>query len=76
MAGKTKLIKGPDGKYYTPTAYKNQWGKIPAGSAYDVETPKVVRVDSNPVKSGRTRIGNLAGGARGGMGGGMNWSTK
>ena len=24
----------------------------------------------------RTRIGNLAGGARGGMGGGMNWQTK
>ena len=27
-------------------------------------------------KPGRTRVGHLAGGARGGMGGGMNWSTK
>ena len=36
---------------------------------------KTVKVNSNPVP-GRTRIGNLAGGARGGMGGGMNWQTK
>ena len=29
------------------------------------------------VKPGQTRIGNLAGGTRGGMaGGGMNWQTK
>ena len=39
---------------------------------------KVVKVDSNPVPTGRTRIGNLAGGVgrAGGLGGGMNWSTK
>jgi hypothetical protein len=36
----------------------------------------VIKVNSNPVP-GKTRIGNLAGGARGGMaGGGMNWQTK
>ena len=27
-------------------------------------------------QSGKTRIGNMAGGTRGGMSGGMNWQTK
>ena len=35
------------------------------------KAPKVVKVDSNPVKAGRTRIGNLAGGL-GGMFGAKN----
>jgi hypothetical protein len=28
------------------------------------------------ISTGKTRIGNMAGGARGGMAGGMNWQTK
>ena len=38
---------------------------------------KTVKVDSNPVPTGRTRVGNLAGGAiRGGMGGIGAFSLK
>jgi hypothetical protein len=34
-------------------------------------------IDEAKVKSGKTRIGKLAGGLRGGIGGGgMNWQTK
>jgi outer membrane lipoprotein SlyB len=60
-----KLIKGPDGKYYTPTAYKNQWGK----QNVDISNMKITDVkviNSNPVP-GKTRIGNMAGGGLGGM---------
>jgi outer membrane lipoprotein SlyB len=60
-----KLIKGPDGKYYTPTAYKNQWGK----QNVDISNMKITdvkKINSNPVK-GKTRIGPLAGGGMGGM---------
>lgn len=46
-------------------------GKIDNGS---LKPPATTPVKRSSV--GRTRIGNLAGGARGGMGGGMNWSTK
>jgi hypothetical protein len=37
-----------------------------------------IKINSNPnTKSGKTRIGKLAGGLRGGIGGGgMNWQTK
>ena len=66
MPGKQKLIKGPDGKYYTPIAYKNQWGKQ-SGDLSNRKITDVVKVNSNPVKAGKTRIGNLA---RGGAGGG------
>lgn len=60
MGKKGKLIKGPDGKYYTPTAYKNQFKKIlPGVDPYDVETPEVRRIDSNP-KPGKTQISPLA----------------
>jgi len=40
-------------------------------------TKSIYKIDSNPVP-GRTRIGPLSGGIRGGvgMGGGMNWQTK
>jgi hypothetical protein len=31
------------------------------------KTPKVVKVDSNPVKAGVTRIGRMSGGGAGGM---------
>jgi hypothetical protein len=58
-----KLIKGPDGKYYTPTAYKNQWGK----QNVDISNMKITDVkviNSNPVP-GKTRIGNLAKGGAG-----------
>jgi len=38
-------------------------------------TKSIYKVNSNPVP-GKTRIGNMAGGTRGGMSGGMNWQTK
>ena len=38
----------------------------------------VIKINSNPATGapGKTRIGKLAGGLRGGMAGGMNWQTK
>ena len=46
-----------------------------AAKEFGISKPKKVKIDSNPAP-GRTRIGPLAGAARGGMGGGMNWQTK
>ena len=76
MPKKEKLIK-MQGKYYTPTAYQNQFPQYTDVDPYDAPEPrKVKKINSNPVP-GKTRIGKLAGGLRGGFGGGgMNWQTK
>ncbi len=38
-----------------------------ARQEFGISKQSTVKIDSNPVKSGRTRIGNLAGGGLGGM---------
>ena len=38
-------------------------------------TAKAATLNPKPV-AGKTKVGNLAGVGRGGMGGGMNWATK
>lgn len=77
-----KVSSNPNPTPYDDNPYKQMgksWRWNPEtgqGEIDDTKAPKrTVKVNSNPV-SGRTRIGNLAGGLRGGMAGGMNWQTK
>jgi hypothetical protein len=72
-------------KTFTPTNWsEHAWNSREGTGAYGQPTfdnnKKVdnIKINSNPnTKSGKTRIGKLAGGLRGGIGGGgMNWQTK
>jgi hypothetical protein len=72
-------------KTFTPTnwsehAWNSREGTGPYGQPTFDNNKKVdnIKINSNPnTKSGKTRIGKLAGGLRGGIGGGgMNWQTK
>jgi hypothetical protein len=61
-------------------AWNSREGTGPYGQPTFDNNKKVdnIKINSNPnTKSGKTRIGKLAGGFRGGIGGGgMNWQTK
>ena len=60
-------------------AWNSREGTGPYGQPTFDNNKKVdnIKINSNPTKSGKTRIGKLAGGLRGGIGGGgMNWQTK
>jgi hypothetical protein len=54
-----KLIKGPDGKYYTPTAYKNQWGKQNVDIS-NMTFTDVKKINSNPAKNASGSTGKQA----------------
>jgi len=69
------------GKTYSLSAFEKQFIMATNRVAVpDKVVNKPIKIDSNPTKSGKTRIGKMAGGLRGGlrggMAGGMNWQTK
>jgi hypothetical protein len=73
---KVKPAKGPDWNADYNRISTRQTENAKSGKTAKDTAAKIEAENKKARAAGRTRIGNLAGGARGGMGGGMNWQTK